>query len=199
MAGQPLIAMVTVLVCFHCGLTMAYESSMPAFAHRQLGHESLFGVLMTAVGLGSAVGSIYVGGIRSALARGRLVLAMGLLSGLGLMALAMAPNLAVAYGAAIVMGWNQAAFMTLAQAVTQSLAADEFRGRIASINTLSLQGFMAVMNLGNGYFADSFGASRVLWVDGSLFVVVMLLSLAFALPRRVYMSGIPAEAHALAG
>ena len=188
-----------VLTCFHCGLTMAYESSLPAFAQQKLGHESLFGVLMTAVGLGSAVGSIYIGGIRSALARGRLVLLMGLLSGLGLIAIALTRNLVFAYGAAIIMGWNQAAFMTLSQAITQSLAADEFRGRIASTNTLSFQGLMAFMNLGNGFFADRIGASQVLMIDGTLFVGVMLLSLLVAVPRRVYIRGLPAEAHAMPG
>jgi hypothetical protein len=97
------------------------------------------------------------------------------------------------------MGWNQAAFMTLSQAITQSLAADKFRGRIASTNTLSFQGLMAFMNLGNGYFSDSIGANHVLMINGTLFVGVMLLSFAVAIPRRIYFKGIPSEAHAMPG
>src|SRR5207244_9115827 len=97
------------------------------------GDPTLFGVLLTAVGLASALGSIYIGGIRSALVRGRLLLAMGILSGAGQMLLALSPNLAVAWLAALVMGWNQAAFMTLGQAITLSLAADGFRGRVGRV------------------------------------------------------------------
>ncbi|MEK7217230.1 MAG: MFS transporter, partial [Chloroflexota bacterium] len=185
MGSQPLIAMVTIIVCFHCSMTMAYESALPGFSQQNLGDHSLFGVLMTAVGIGSAIGSIYIGGIRSALVRGRLLLVMGILSGAGQMLLAFSPNLPVAWVAAFIMGWNQAAFMTLGQAITQSLADDEYRGRIASINTMSFQGLMALMNLSNGMFADQFGAAFVLLMNGVLFVLVMLLSFLVTVPRRV--------------
>ena len=87
--------------------------------------------------------------------------------------------------------------MTLGQAITQSLADDRFRGRIASVNTMSFQGLMALMNLVNGFFVDSFSASWVLAANGILFVGIMLLSFLAATPRRVYVSGLPAEAHAL--
>lgn len=195
-ASKPLIAMVIIIVCFHCSLTMAYESVLPGFTQQKLDDHSYFGVLLTAVGVGSALGSIHIGGVRSPLVRGRLLLVMGILSGAGQMLLALAPNLAVAWFAAFIMGWNQAAFMTLGQAITQSLADDAYRGRIASINTMSFQGLMALMNLSNGVFAESLGAAWVLWANGALFVVVMLLSFVVATPRRVYLTGIPAEAHA---
>ena len=196
-ASQPLIAMVTIMVCFHCSLTMAFESSLPAFTRQSLGDPNGFGILMTAVGCGAALGSLYIGGVRSTLVRGRMFLVMGLLSGLGQVALALAPNMVVAWLAALVMGWTQAAFMTLGQAVTQSLAEDRFRGRIASVNTMSFMGLMALMNLSNGYFVDHVGAVWVLSVNGAIFVGIMLLSFLVATPRRVYISGIPEEAHAL--
>ena len=196
-ASMPLIAMVTVMVCFHCALTMAFESALPAFSNEVLRDPAGFGILMTAVGIGSSLGSIYIGGVHSALVRGRMLLAMGLLSGLGQVVLAFAPNLLLAWFAALVMGWTQAAFMTLGQAITQSLADDRFRGRIASVNTMSFQGLMALMNLVNGLFVDTFSASWVLAANGAVFVGIMLLSFLVATPRRVYLSGIPAEAHAL--
>src|SRR5205823_2687544 len=96
-----------------------------------------FATLMTAVGFGALFGSVLIGGIESSLARGRLYLAMGVLSGVGLVLLAVAPNLAVALVAAAIIGGSQAAFMTMGQALMQALAANEFRGRIASMNLLS--------------------------------------------------------------
>ena len=192
---QPLIAMVIILVCFHCGLTMAFESTLPAFSRQTLdaGTDG-FGILMTAVGVGALVGSLGVGGISSALGRGRMFLVTGLLSGLGIVLLAFAPTMSIAYVAAMLMGCTQAAFMTMGQAVTQALAADEYRGRIASVNTLSFQGLMSLMNLGNGMLTDVYSASAVLAATGSAFVGVMLLSILLATPREVYLRGIPEHA-----
>ena len=193
--SQPLIAMVIVLVCFHCGLTMAFESTLPAFSRQSLNTGTGgFGILMTAVGIGALVGSLGVGGISSALGRGRMFLATGILSGLGIVMLAFAPSMPLAYVAAMIMGCTQAAFMTMGQAVTQALAADEYRGRVASVNTLSLQGLMSLMNLANGMLTDTYSASVVLATTGGAFVVVMLLSFLVATPREVYLRGLPEHA-----
>ena len=193
--SQPLIAMVIILVCFHCGLTMAFESTLPAFSRQSLGiGTGGFGILMTAVGIGALVGSLGVGGISSALGRGRMFLLTGILSGLGIVMLAFAPNMPLAYVAAMIMGCTQAAFMTMGQAVTQALAADEYRGRVASVNTLSLQGLMSLMNLANGTLTDIYSASSVLAATGGAFVVVMLLSFLISTPREVYLRGLPEQA-----
>ena len=88
--------------------------------------------------------------------------------------------------------------MTMGQAVTQALAADEFRGRLASINTFSLGGIMSFMNLTNGLLGTQFPAAAILFVNGMLFVTIMLTSAAFVLPRQVYIGGMPATRAAAA-
>jgi hypothetical protein len=55
---------------------------------------------------------------------------------------------------------------------------------------------MSLMNLLNGFFGSHTSAATLLVVNGGLFVAVMLLSLLALTPRRVYVTGIPAEAHA---
>lgn len=197
-AANPLIKMVLILVFFHCGLTMAFESLMPGFVHEHLTgfHDGGFGLLMIAVGCGGLVGSIYIGGVQSSLVRGRLFLVMGIISGVGQMLLSFAPGMAVAFAAAALMGGAQAGFMTMSQAITQSLASDEYRGRLASINTFSLGGVMSLMNLVNGYFSSQVGSAAVLLVSGGLFALIMLLSPLAITPRQIYRTGIPAEAHA---
>jgi MFS family permease len=193
--AQPLIRMVLLMVVFHCGLTMAFESLLPNFSARELGAGATgFSTLMTAVGAGGLVGSIYIGGVQSPLARGRLYLVMGLLSGLGQALLSFAPSMGWAVGAAAIMGASQAAFMTTGQAVTQSLAADEYRGRIASLNTFSLGGVMSFMNLANGFLGEQFSAASLLLVNGLLFAGIMVASAALTTPRGVYTRGLPAEA-----
>ena len=152
---------------------------------------------MVGVGAGALVGSILIGGIESRLVRGRLYLATGILSGLGGVLLSFAPNLGIAFLAAIVMGGSQSAFMTMGQALMQSLAADEFRGRIASLNSLSFGGIMALINLFNGYLGTHTTAASILLADGLLFVSIMLVSVSFAVPRGVYVRGMPASAAAV--
>jgi hypothetical protein len=80
------------------------------------------------------------------------------------------------------------------QALMQSLAAAAFRGRSASMNTLSCGGIMAVMNLTNGALGTQLSAGTILLADRPPFAAVMLVSLAFATPRRVCVRGMPARA-----
>jgi hypothetical protein len=76
--------------------------------------------------------------------------------------------------------------MTMTQATTQSMAAEEFRGRVASINTFSLGGAMAIMNLANGSLASLVGARDILLVDGLAFTAIVLLSLLAVSGRLAY-------------
>jgi MFS family permease len=185
--SMPVIRFMIMLAIFHCGLTMAFESLLPGFAHNSLGvAEGGFGPLLAGVGAGSLVASIFISGIQTSKARGNVLVITGLLSGLGQTVLALTSVLWLAIFAAALMGGAQAAFMTMTQAVTQATAADEYRGRVASINTVALGGMMASVNLINGSLADSFGAADILFWEGLVFVGIMLVSLFAVTGRRVY-------------
>ena len=184
---RPVLRFMIMLAIFHCGLTMAFESLLPAFATHELGMKtSGFGTLMLGVGLGSFITSILISGVRTSKARGNTLIAMGLLSGLGQVMLSLTGTVWLALLAAAIMGGAQAAFMTMAQAVTQSIASDEFRGRVASINSFSLGGMMAIVNLLNGSLDAYVGASRLLFWEGMVFVLIVLVSLFAVTGRRVY-------------
>jgi MFS family permease len=193
---QPVIRFVILIAFFHCGLTMAFETLLPGFSRAQLVHDhgganaTGFGTLMMGVGAGSLVGSLSIAAIDSAKTRGTIYLLTGILSGLGLVLLAFTTTLWVATIAAAVMGGGQAAFMTMGQAITQAMADDEYRGRVASINTFMLGGAMSIMNLANGALGGVFSPTFLIAANGGAFVLVMLMS-AFALTgRRVYGAGI---------
>jgi MFS family permease len=193
---QPVIRFVILIAFFHCGLTMAFESLLPGFSRAQLVHDhggataTGFGTLMMGVGAGSLIGSLSIAGIDSAKTRGTLYLITGIISGLGLVFLAFTTTLWVATIAAALMGGGQAAFMTMGQAITQAMAADEYRGRVASINTFMLGGAMSIMNLANGALGGVITPQLLIALNGGAFVIVMMFS-AFALTgRRVYGSGI---------
>lgn len=184
--SRPVIRFIMVLVFFHCGLTMAFESLLPTFSHQRLDTEQGFGTLLMGVGAGAFVTSIFISGIQTSKARGNVMISMGVMSGLGQVLLSLTTSLPLAFGAAMIMGGAQAAFMTMGQAVTQSIAADEYRGRIASINTLSLGGIMATMNLTNGALGDLIGAQSLLFVEGLIFASIVLVSFFLFTGRRVY-------------
>jgi MFS family permease len=132
--------------------------------------------------------------VHTSRARGNTLIAMGLLSGLGQVLLSLTGTIWLALAAAALMGGAQAAFMTMAQALTQSIAADEFRGRVASINSFSLGGMMAIVNLTNGSLDAYLGASRLLFWEGITFALIVLLSLLAVSGRRVYGRGPALEA-----
>lgn len=178
--------MLFILVC-HCGLTMAFESLLPSFAHNQIhaGDEG-FGWMMMGVGSGAFVTSLFVSGLQTHRGRGNALIVAGLTSGLGQVALSLTTSLGAAVLAAAVMGGAQAAFMTMGQAVTQSIAIDEYRGRIASINSFSLGGMMATMNLFNGSIAEQVGAQNLLFIHGLIFTVVVLVTIVPLTGRQVY-------------
>ena len=178
--------MLLILVC-HCGLTMAFESLLPSFADHNLraGDEG-FGALMMGVGSGALVASVLVSGLQTHRGRGNALIVAGLLSGMGQVILAFSTTLVLGVLAAAIMGGAQAAFMTMGQAVTQSIAVDEYRGRVASINAFSLGGMMATMNLFNGSIAEIFGAQSLLLIDGVLFTAVVLITIVPLTGRKVY-------------
>jgi len=186
--SRPVLRFMLVIVFLHCGLTMAFESLLPAFSVHNLGtsEEAGIGPLLMAVGFGAFISSVLISGIQTSKGRGNAMILTGVISGLGQVALSMTGTLYMAVPAAALMGGAQAAFMTMGQAVTQSIATDEFRGRVASINTFSLGGVMATMNLLNGSLADEFGAEPLLFIQGFIFFGAMVLSLFLLTGRRVY-------------
>jgi MFS family permease len=188
---HPILRMVIVMVMLHCGLTMAFESLLPTFSQQRLGAGSTgFSVIMMAVGGGALVGSLLIGGVQSSIMRGRVFLIAGVFSGLGQVLLSFAPNMSMAIVAAAVMGCTQAAYMTLVMAVTQALSEDQYRGRLASINTFSIGGVMSCMNLLNGLLGNQYTAASILLVQGVIFTIIVIGAFAIATPRQVYLNGI---------
>lgn len=185
--SRPVLRLMLLILVLHCALTMAFEALLPGFAHHNLrAGEEGFGSLMMGVGSGAFVATFIVSGLRTHRARGDALLITGLLSGLGQVMLAMTTSLALGVLAAAIMGGAQAAFMTMGQAVTQSIATDEFRGRVASINSFSLGGMMAMMNLFNGSIADTVGAQPLLMVYGVTFALIVAVTFVPLTGRRIY-------------
>ena len=187
---RPTIMAMVLLVLAHCALTMSYESILPAISEDKLGAGSVgVSALIAGVGGGALLTSIFLAGVRSESARGKLFLFFAFTSGLGPMLLAWSDSSALSIFATAVMGANQAGFMTISHTIIQSLTEDHVRGRVAGVYSVHVGGSMAVTNMANAAFADIFSASAVLVFGGLIFVVVVFVSLGSGSLRKLYFPG----------
>ena len=200
MYHHPLVLSLVLLVVAHCGMTMSFESLLPVLSRERLGVESgagvlgRFSLLMVGYGLGAIAFALYLAGVKAEGARGRLLLWLGVLSGLAPAGLALSPNLLWAVIATSGMGLSQGGFMTLSAAMMQTVAPDAIRGRMMGVYNWHILGFMASFNLVNGTLVDFTGltASMVLAAGGIGFVAVTVLSLGRVSLRQLYSQGVPA-------
>jgi len=197
---RPIIMSMVLLVLAHCAFTMSYESMLPGISEDKLGTGRV-GVswLIAGVGAGALFASIFMAGVRSESVRGKLFLFFAFSSALGPMLLAWSDSTGLSIAATVIMGANQAGFMTISHTIIQSLTEDHVRGRVAGVYSVHVGGSMAVTNMINAAFADLYSPSAVLIVGGLIFVVAVLFSLGSASIRRLYFpSPMPAAGGASA-
>jgi MFS family permease len=187
---RPMILAMVLLVLAHCALTMSYESILPAISEDKLGAGSVgVSYLLGGVGAGALVSSIALAGIRSTTTRGVLFLVFAFLSGIGVLMLAWSSSPELSILATVIMGINQAGFMTISHTIIQSLTDDEVRGRVAGVYSVHVGGSMAVTNMVNAALADVFNAPAVMIVGGLIFIGAVAVSLGSGPLRRIYFPG----------
>jgi MFS family permease len=184
---RPLIMSMVLLVLAHCALTMSYESLLPAISEDKLGAGSVgASFLIAGIGGGALLASIFMAGVRSQSLRGKLFIIFAFSSGLGPLLLALSDSPTLSIAATVIMGINQAGFMTISHTIIQSLTEDHVRGRVSGVYSVHVGGSMAVTNLANAAIADVFNASAVLVVGGLIFVVIVFFSLGSGSLRKLY-------------
>ena len=184
---RPIIMSMVLFVLAHCALTMSYESILPAISEDKLGAGSVgVSYLIAGVGGGAVLASVFMAGVRTDTARGKLFLIFAFTSGLGPLLLAWSDNEILSIAATVSMGINQAGFMTISHTIIQSLTEDHVRGRVAGVYSVHVGGSMAIANMANAAIADIFSASAVLVVGGLIFVGIVVVSLGSASLRELY-------------
>jgi MFS family permease len=184
---RPQLLAMVLLVLAHCALTMSYESMLPGISVDKLG-SGIEGVsyLIAGVGIGALAASIFIAGVQSEVMRGRLFLFFGFSSAIGPILLALSSNRELSIAAMVIMGMNQAGFMTISHAIIQSIIDDSVRGRVSGVYGVHVGGSMAVTNLINASMADLFNAPVVLIAGGVLFMLAISLSVGSFSLRRIY-------------
>ena len=185
--STPLLLAMVMIVLAHCAFTMSYESMLPAISQQKLDSGGVgVSYLLAGVGVGALFSSVFLAGIRSESNRGKLFLLFGFTSGVGPILLALSTSRELSIAATVVMGINQAGFMTISHTIIQTIIPDWVRGRVAGVYSMHVGGSMAVANLSNGAFSDMFNASNVMLVGGVLFVGAIFLSLSSGSLRGLY-------------
>jgi MFS family permease len=175
-ALRPLVMTTICAVALHCSLTMAYQGMLPMFVSNDLhASSSIYGTLLTSIGLGAVVGSLALARLAGGPATPRAFLISLIGSGVFLTAMGVArsPVLAIVMG--FFVGATQASFMSMTLALIQSAVDDSFRGRATSVYQLITLTPMALIGWGMGGLADVVEPRPVMITSGLLFVAAMAL------------------------
>lgn len=164
------------LVAAHCSFTMAFDSMMPAMAEKLGGGSTLYSSILVGLGAGAIVGTLMVSQLHEERARGTAFAAVGIGSGLAMVAMGVATTGFVVVLAAALAGFTQASYMTMSATLVQGIVTDEFRGRVMSVYIMIAAGHMAILNLGYGRTAEVIDVRVLLIVPGLLWLVVFVVA-----------------------
>ena len=179
---DPRLVVVLVLVGFHCGATMAFDSMMPTLATTVGGSSVTFTGIVVGIGVGAIIGTLVVSMLPTDEATGRSFLVVGVGSGLAMLVIGFATTPIMAISGGVLAGATQASFMALSTTFVQAIVPDAFRGRVMSLYVMLAAGHMAFVNFGFGWLSDSIGVRALLIVPGLLWIATFVAA-AFLLPE----------------
>jgi len=175
MAGLPVVATLLLMAIAVEIFGFAYQSVMPAMARGELQvTESGLGVLQFAAGMGAVGGAVALSLLGDFRRKGRLLLGVTMVYGLGLVGVALSPSLAVAITLVTLVGAMAAAFDAIQLTLLQATVPDQMRGRVVG-GWLFAIGFGWVGHLAMGAVGETAG---VRWAIGGAGLVVMATRLA---------------------
>ena len=168
------LALVIMLVVFHCALTMGFDSLMPQLAVDVGGGAQGYSAILFGLGFGSVIGTLAIARLRADGSEGRSLLVAGVGSALAMFMLGTAQSQTTVFIGAVLAGATQASFMALTASQAQALVRDDIRGRVMSIYVMLAAGHMAFLNLGFGAAEDIIGLRVLLIVPAAIWLVVLL-------------------------
>lgn len=179
---SPVLQPLMVLSACLAVLGQPYQSFLPALAKDTLNLPvGRLGLLYTAGGVGSILGSVIVASLANIKRRGRVVLIAPLCFGLLLLALALARSVPLVLVVLMLTGLANAIGGTMTASILVTTAPAELRGRVMSINVLVF-GLAPLGNLLLGALADRTDVPSAIGMGAGALVLVALLT-ALTRPR----------------
>ncbi len=180
---------ILILMLTELGIVFFVFSSinlMPVFASAvfNAGPAGL-GTLLSSVGVGGLMGSVFVAAIGGTRRKSLLLLSAGVFQGMMLFLLAGAPALQLAALAAGLVGFGNAIYVTINSTMFQLNSPPEMRGRVTSLYLLG-QAFQPIGVAPLSVLADSVGIQIAVAGAGGILICFMIgISLGFPNFRRL--------------
>jgi MFS family permease len=151
---------------------MPHATLLPKYAEDVLGlGASGLGALASASGIGALLSALAVASLGDCRWKGRLLMASGLVMGLGLIGLALAPGVGAAFLLLALVGVGNNAMMVANQTLVQANCDDAYRGRVMS-TYMMMWGLTPLGAIPAGALADRFGVSAV-WIGQGLLLILI--------------------------
>jgi len=162
---------------------LSYNTVLPAFADQVLhSGASGYGLLNAATGLGAVAGALIIARTGGGGRRGRLLVIVSLAFPIALLAFAFVGVFGIALLLALALGLLFMVQFTLINSLLQLHVADEMRGRVLSLYSLTFFGFAPFGNLATGNLSEYWGLSLTIGLS-ALVALLLFLAVMAAVPR----------------
>jgi MFS family permease len=178
--ANPLLANLILLLALMSFFVLPALSLLPVIAKETFeGTAETFGYLLSFVGVGSLIGTLFLASLNTAANRQTiLVLGMAVIS-FGLIAFSLTSNLTIAFIFATISGFGIMILTTLTNTLLQTTSSIEMRGRVISYFAMAFFGMQPIGALLVGAVSHGIGAQHTIMIEG---IIAALLMLIFA-PR----------------
>lgn len=157
----------------------SYLSFIPALVEGEFGlGEQEVGLFTSAASVGALIAAIWVAGIADSPRAPLLMSAAGVLFGLMVIAVGVAPAYLLAAGFAVVGGAGTTVFQTLSNTLALTASTSEFQGRVQSIMQLGFAGF-GLASLPLGITAELIGLRPTLAIMGAITALAVCIFALF--------------------
>lgn len=153
----------------------SYAVLTPMFARDVFGGDAkTLGYLMSASAIGALIGAAYLGTRTSTKGLGNVIVAGGILMGVGLIGFGQSRIFILSALCLVIIGLGGVLVMASSNTALQTRVPEEMRGRIMSIYTMAFTGTMPLGNLAVGLLAGPIGAGPTMVVCGAICILVAL-------------------------
>ncbi|MCL4860970.1 MAG: MFS transporter [Caldilineaceae bacterium] len=175
-AEDPIMRALLLLALIFSMFGVSYSTVLPAFVDKALQQGAdAFGAVNAVLGIGAVAGALLVARYGDQGVRGRWLIATILGFPILLAIFAMNRSYPVTLGLSIFLGIGFMQTFTLLNTLLQTQLADEMRGRVLSLYTLTFFGFMPFGNLAIGWLAERWELSAAILVSALLSFTLALI------------------------
>jgi MFS family permease len=161
-------------------LGMSYVTLMPVFAKDILhGNSGTQGLLMSTVGIGALVGSMFLASRKNIRGMAQRLFALGATYSVVLIAFAFSTSIAVSMFLMLFIGLSGMMTMATTNTLIQSVVSNEMRGRVISLYTMAFSSMTPFGSLLMGSLSSRIGARYTIVICASIFLLWSLNGLRY--------------------